>query len=86
MLFPYKDDNPRILVPYVTYGIIAINVLVFILQFNLSISNPIAEESFIYSFGFYSCKFFVHNNFHIDVSSWWIFAHNGQHVVSLGIW
>ncbi len=32
MFFPYKDDNPRILVPYVTYAIMAVNVLVFIYQ------------------------------------------------------
>ena len=51
MLFPYKDDNPRVLVPYVTYGIITINVLVFIFQFNLGMSNPMGEENFIYRFG-----------------------------------
>ncbi|MCK4577900.1 MAG: rhomboid family intramembrane serine protease [Candidatus Marinimicrobia bacterium] len=32
MFFPYKDDNPRILVPYVTYAIIAVNVLVYLYQ------------------------------------------------------
>ena len=57
MLFPYKDDNPRVLVPYVTYGIIAINVLVFIFQFNLGMSNPMGEENFIYRFGFVPANF-----------------------------
>ena len=33
MLFPYKDDNPRILFPFVTYIIIGINSLVFIYQY-----------------------------------------------------
>ena len=33
MLFPYKDDNPRILFPFVTYTIIGINSLVFIYQY-----------------------------------------------------
>ena len=47
MLFPYKDDNPRVLVPYVTYVIIKINVIVFIFQFNLGMSNPIGDENFI---------------------------------------
>jgi len=32
MFFPYKDDNPRILFPFVTYTIIGINSLVFIYQ------------------------------------------------------
>mgnify|MGYP000849079099 FL=1 len=93
MLFPYKDDNPRILVPYVTYGIIAINVLVFILQFNLSISNPIAEESFIYSFGFIPANFsfitiftsmFLHGGFsHIMGNMWflWVFGDNVEGVL-----
>jgi len=33
MFFPYKDDNPRILFPIVTYTIIGINSLVFIYQY-----------------------------------------------------
>ena len=33
MFFPYKDDNPRVLFPFVTYGIIGINILVFWGQF-----------------------------------------------------
>ena len=36
MFFPYKDDNPRILIPYVTYGIIAVNVFIFAFQFSLN--------------------------------------------------
>ena len=33
MFFPYKDDNPGILFPFVTYTIIGINSLVFIYQY-----------------------------------------------------
>ena len=33
MFFPYKDDTPRILFPFVTYTIIGINSLVFIYQY-----------------------------------------------------
>ena len=32
MFFPYRDDNPRGLIPYVTYALVAINVAVFFLQ------------------------------------------------------
>ncbi|MFQ6610255.1 MAG: rhomboid family intramembrane serine protease [Fidelibacterota bacterium] len=32
MFIPYKDDNPRILIPYVTWGILILNVLVFVFQ------------------------------------------------------
>ena len=33
MFFPYKDDNPRILFPFVTYTIIGIDSLIFIYQY-----------------------------------------------------
>lgn len=48
MFFPYKDDNPRILIPYVTYGIIAINALVFLFQMSL---DYISQQELILSFG-----------------------------------
>ena len=35
MLIPYADDNPTLRVPYVTLGIIAVNVLVFAYQISL---------------------------------------------------
>ena len=93
MLFPYKDDNPRILIPYVTYGIIAINILVFVIQFNLVISNQMAEENFIYSFGFIPANFsfitiftsmFLHGGFsHIMGNMWflWVFGDNVEGVL-----
>jgi membrane associated rhomboid family serine protease len=30
-VFPIRDDNPQILVPYATFGIMAVNVLVWVL-------------------------------------------------------
>ena len=93
MLFPYKDDNPRILIPYVTYGIIAINILVFVIQFTLGISNQMAEENFIYSFGFIPANFsfitiftsmFLHGGFsHIMGNMWflWVFGDNVEGVL-----
>ena len=32
MFFPYRDDNPRVLTPYVTYALVAINIVLFFLQ------------------------------------------------------
>ncbi|MEE2876744.1 MAG: rhomboid family intramembrane serine protease [Candidatus Neomarinimicrobiota bacterium] len=32
MFLPYRDDNPRVLIPYVTYALVGINVAVFLLQ------------------------------------------------------
>jgi len=48
VFFPYKDDNPRILIPYVTYGIIALNVLIFLFQFGLDRQS---SQSLILQFG-----------------------------------
>jgi len=93
MLFPYKDDNPRILVPYVTYCIIGINALIFVLQFNLGISDPSAEKAFIYRFGFIPADFslitiftsmFLHGGIsHIMGNMWflWVFADNVEGVL-----
>ena len=93
MLFPYKDDNPRILVPYVTYCIIGINALIFILQFNLGISDPSAEKAFIYRFGFIPADFslitiftsmFLHGGIsHIMGNMWflWVFGDNVEGVL-----
>ena len=93
MLFPYKDDNPRILVPYVTYCIIGINALIFALQFNLGISDPSAEKAFIYRFGFIPADFsiitiftsmFLHGGIsHIMGNMWflWVFGDNVEGVL-----
>ena len=93
MLFPYKDDNPRVLVPYVTYAIITINVLVFIFQLNLVIFNPMVDENFIYRFGFVPANFsfitiftsmFLHGGFsHIMGNMWflWVFGDNVEGVL-----
>ena len=93
MLFPYKDDNPRILVPYVTYCIIGINALIFVLQFNLGISDPSAEKAFIYRFGFIPTDFslitiftsmFLHGGIsHIMGNMWflWVFGDNVEGVL-----
>ncbi|MCH7520655.1 MAG: hypothetical protein IIB42_03000, partial [Candidatus Marinimicrobia bacterium] len=49
MFFPYKDDNPRILVPYVTYAILATNVLIF--GYQMLLPDLLAQQSFTLRFG-----------------------------------
>ncbi|MFL2983316.1 MAG: rhomboid family intramembrane serine protease [Candidatus Neomarinimicrobiota bacterium] len=71
MLFPYKDDNPRVLFPYVTYLIIVVNILIFLFQFHLIGSNPHSIKNIIYSFGFIPNQF---NPFNIITS---MFIHGG---------
>jgi membrane associated rhomboid family serine protease len=46
-MFPYKDDNPTNIFPFVTIGIIVLNVLVFILQL---ISGGDSQKS-VYAYG-----------------------------------
>jgi len=55
MFFPYKDDNPRILVPYVTYAILGVNVVVFIYQTFLM--SPMAQQTFTLRFGLIPAHF-----------------------------
>ena len=45
-MFPISDDNPTRITPYVTYGLIATNVLVFIYQLSLT---PQQLESFFFT-------------------------------------
>ena len=88
MFFPYKDDNPRVLVPFVTYSIIGMNVLIFLYQLSLAMSGSEAEVSFIYLFGLVPAQFHIINLFtsmflhggiaHLLGNMWflWIFGDN----------
>ena len=49
MFFPYKDDNPQVLVPYVTYTILGLNLLVFFYH-NL-LAGPLAQYAFTLRYG-----------------------------------
>ena len=91
MFFPYKDDNPRILFPFVTYTIIGINSLVFIYQYLIlppeSLGDIIstyaltpADPSVITVF----TSMFMHGGLmHIIFNMWflWIFGDNIESVL-----
>ena len=93
MFFPYKDDNPRILIPYVTYGLIGLNLFVFIFQFSMGINDPETEAIFIYTYGLIPAEFSILNIFtsmflhgsisHIIGNMWflWIFGDNVESVL-----
>ena len=88
MFFPYKDDNPRVLVPYVNYVIIGLNIIVFTGQTMLSLPDPRIGVALINVFGFIPGQFnfldiltsmFMHGGlFHIMGNMWflWIFGNN----------
>jgi len=46
-VIPYKDDNPTTITPYVTVGIIMLNVLVFLYE----ITSPLGMDKIAYSYG-----------------------------------
>ena len=46
-MVPLKDENPIKITPYVTYGLIAINILVFVYELNL---NPTELDIFFHLF------------------------------------
>jgi len=85
VFFPYKDDNPRILVPYVTYGIIGLNVLIFLFQVGLGQQS---NHKLILLFGLIPAHWslislftsmFLHGGFaHLLGNMWfmWIFGDN----------
>ena len=62
MFIPYRDDNPRILTPYVTYVILAINILVFLFQLSL---DPRSDYEFTLSYGLIPAKVIGLDNEHI---------------------
>ena len=84
MFFPYKDDNPRILVPYLTYGIIGLNILIFLFQVGLGQTN----QNLILHFGLIPAHWslislftsmFLHGGFaHLLGNMWflWLFGDN----------
>ncbi|MFH1853182.1 MAG: rhomboid family intramembrane serine protease [Candidatus Neomarinimicrobiota bacterium] len=55
MFIPYRDDNPRILTPYVTYAILALNILVFLFQLGLG-NSSLAEYEFTLNYGLIPAK------------------------------
>ena len=93
MFFPYKDDNPRILIPYITYGFIGLNLFIFLFQFSMGINDAEAKAIFIYSYGLIPAEFsiiniftsmFIHGSIsHIIGNMWflWIFGDNVESVL-----
>mgnify|MGYP003320736031 FL=1 len=93
MFFPYKDDNPRVLVPYVTYGILGLNILVFLGQILVSFSDPDLGIAVVVTCGFVPAEFnvitiitsmFIHGGLaHIVGNMWflWLFGDNVESVL-----
>jgi len=91
MFFPYKDDNPRILFPFVTYTIIGINSLVFIYQYLILPPESLGHIISTYALTPVSpsvitvfTSMFMHGGLmHIIFNMWflWIFGDNIESVL-----
>ena len=90
MFFPYKDDNPRVLFPFVTYSIIGINILVFVYQYFIIPSDLFEEFIRAYALtpaspsvlNIFSSMFMHGGLAHIIFNMWflWIFGDNIESV------
>jgi membrane associated rhomboid family serine protease len=47
-MIPLHDDNPRVMTPFVNYGLIALNVFVFFRQFTMP---EVDLQAFVYTYG-----------------------------------
>ena len=92
MFFPYKDDNPRVLFPFVTYGIIMANVVIFLSQFYVTGRSPQFGTELVYSFGFVPNEFnpfkiitsmFLHGGFGHIIGNMWFLHIFGDNIESL---
>tara|TARA_B100000745_G_C20089243_1_gene372285 strand:+ start:332 stop:982 length:651 start_codon:yes stop_codon:yes gene_type:complete len=92
MFFPYKDDNPRVLFPFVTFGIITLNVLIFLGQFWISGNDPGIGKSLVYMYGFVPAEFnpltiftsmFMHGGFAHIIGNMWFLYIFGDNVESI---
>ena len=90
MLFPYKDDNPRVLFPYITYTLITTNILIFLTFTYASSLTPITN--LYYTFGFIPNSFnlftiissmFIHGGFGHILSNMWFLYIFGDNIESI---
>ena len=90
MFFPYKDDNPRVLFPFVTYLLIILNIIVFLTftYYSLFVDNT----NWFYTFGFVPNSFnmisiissmFIHGGFGHILSNMWFLYIFGDNVESI---
>ena len=92
MFLPYRDDNPRVLIPYVTYTVLGLNCLAFVLQ---NMGGPQFTTAFAIipkmasvDFGFYIITLFTSMFLHGGLMHLggnmlylWIFADNVEGIL-----
>ena len=90
MFFPYKDDNPRVLFPFITYILITINIIVFLTFTYISFLTP--NINWFYTFGFIPNSFnvltilssmFIHSGIGHILSNMWFLYIFGDNIESI---
>ncbi len=95
MFFPYRDDNPRVLIPYVTYALVGINATIFLLQMagprEFTLVFAIIPKMATFDFGHYmfslGTSMFLHGSIaHLagNMLYLWIFADNVEGILGHG--
>jgi membrane associated rhomboid family serine protease len=49
-MFPLRDDQPTFSTPYITYFLIALNIVIYFFQWQLSVQSPAAERTLVFQF------------------------------------
>jgi membrane associated rhomboid family serine protease len=92
MFFPYKDDNPRVLYPYVTFGLIYFNLLIFLCQLFLNSTETALGTKLVYIFAFIPERFnfitmftsmFLHGGFGHFIGNMWFLYIFGDNIESI---
>ena len=92
MFFPYRDDNPRVLYPYVTFSIIGLNIAIFLGQFLIIGGNHQLSRELVFSFGFIPADFnpltiftsmFMHGGIAHIIGNMWFLYIFGDNIESI---
>ncbi len=92
MFFPYRDDNPRVLYPYVTFGIIGLNIAIFLGQFLIIGGNNQLSRELVFTFGFIPADFnpltiftsmFMHGGVAHIIGNMWFLYIFGDNIESI---
>ena len=92
MFFPYRDDNPRVLYPYVTFSIIGLNIAIFLGQFLIIDGNHQLSRELVFTFGFIPADFnpltiftsmFMHGGIAHIIGNMWFLYIFGDNIESI---
>ncbi|GAC1430621.1 MAG: rhomboid family intramembrane serine protease [Terriglobales bacterium] len=72
-MIPIRDDQPRFSTPYITYALVALNVVTFIFELSIGAQSHRALNAFIYAYGVVPDHFTGALRGHIPLSNFGLF-------------